>query len=58
VRILELSRPFHGLRLLLRAKPTDKSVGYSHSSASPTFEAKPRAANRLPTRYRVVVVTS
>jgi hypothetical protein len=30
-----ISRPFHGLFLLL-LKPTDKSVGYYHSSASPT----------------------
>jgi len=30
----------HGLRHPLFPKPTDESVGYSHSSASPTFAAK------------------
>ena len=41
---LRFSRPFHGLHLSHRSNPTDESVGYYHSSAAPTFEAKP---NRL-----------
>jgi len=35
-----ISRPFHGLHLWLHPTPTDESVGYRHSSALPTFEAK------------------
>ncbi len=27
---------------LTKSKPTDESVGYFHSSASPTFKTKPR----------------
>jgi len=30
------SRPFHGLVFGLHPEPTDKSVGYCQSSASPT----------------------
>jgi len=33
---------------LLRPNPTDESVGYCHSSASPTFEAKPLGGKRHP----------
>jgi len=36
----ELSRPLHGLRPCLYPKPTDESVGYYHSSASPTVQQK------------------
>ena len=38
---LRLSRPLRGLIYCFQPNATDKSVGYSHSSASPTFEAKP-----------------
>ena len=37
----QFSRPFHGLALIIALVPTDESVGYYHSSASPTFAAKP-----------------
>jgi hypothetical protein len=39
---LRLSRPLHGLHIPCDANPTDESVGYYHSSASPTFAAKPQ----------------
>jgi hypothetical protein len=35
-----LSRPLHGLAQKSESRPTDESVGYYHSSASPTFAAK------------------
>jgi hypothetical protein len=40
---VRISRPFHGLSLVIALIPTDKSVGYFQSSASPTFWAKPCA---------------
>jgi len=35
-----ISRPLPGLTRSSGANPTDESVGYYHSSASPTFAAK------------------
>ncbi|HEX3144714.1 MAG TPA: hypothetical protein VHQ64_12140, partial [Pyrinomonadaceae bacterium] len=38
---VRISRPFHGLSLVIALIPTDKSVGYFQSSASPTFWETP-----------------
>ena len=38
---------FNGLRFIVACDTADKSVGYFHSSAAPTFEAN-RIANRRP----------
>jgi hypothetical protein len=43
---LRVSRPLLGLHLHRDLNPTDQSVGYYHSSASPTFEAKPPSGRR------------